>query len=227
MKYSLKFVVDDEHGKRLRRRAPINVKRRLKTIKTDSGSKLLLKKGTYRIHPRRIVDGSVPYEPKRTKIKIKLKKNRTVWIPYKRMPMIPSRPIGIYSVMMDAVNEFRAQHGVKPLTYSQTLANVAQQHASDLCRVHSASHFSSDGSTFEQRVGRSAYQGDPAGEVIAMGTPDIASTILAWKSSPEHYKALIHPNFNHMGIGFDSKREEGYTLPINWWVIDFGYDPAL
>lgn len=212
----------------LRHKAPIDIKRRFgKVLKAKGSDEVSLKAGRYTVMPRRIVIGSIPYEPVNDKIKVNLNDDKTVYIKYKRMPMIPSNVPEAYRSMFDAVNEFRTQHGVKPLIYNQTLGYVAQQHAEDSCRTNSGSHFSSDGSSFERRVERSSYQGDPAGEVIARGTPDVPSTIQAWKNSPEHYKALIHPNFNHMGIGFASKREEGYSLPINWWVIDFGYDPAL
>jgi hypothetical protein len=45
-----------------------------------------------------------------------------------------------------------------------------------------------------------------------------------WINSPEHFKALINPEFDNIGIGLCPKLYPGYTQAVNFWVVDFGYD---
>lgn len=226
-KYSLGMIPYDQNGKRIKKKVSINLKRKLrKTIKTQAPGTIKLKRGRYRLYANRVLIDGVPYKCKK-KIKIRMNKNRSVWIPYKRMPMIASPVPEQFDAMFNAINKKRLDNGAQPLKYQSRLAVVAQAHADDISAHNSASHFSSDGRTFEQRVDQSSYQGDPAGEIIANGTVGVDGAINAWVRSPKHFEAMINTDFDHVGIGFVNKYFEGYVHPTSWWVVDFGFDPVL
>lgn len=224
-KYKLRITAVDENGKRLHGVAVV-VKRRGKEFKIISPGSKRLRRGRYRIASNDVNAGGVWYTQKRKPLKVKLNKNKAVWIWYKRMPMIPSHVPDEFVSMFNAINAVRGEHGAPPVEYQATLGAVAQSHAFDIAAHDSASHISSNGDTFDKRVRKSSYLGDPAGEIIATGTVGVGGTIQAWKNSSQHYAAMINPEFNHVGIGLYTKYYENYSTPTDFWVVDFGYDPA-
>ena len=55
------------------------------------------------------------------------------------------------------INEVRAQHGLPPLAYNETLAQAAQAHANDCLQRGWGSHYGSDGSNVRTRMIRAGY----------------------------------------------------------------------
>jgi uncharacterized protein YkwD len=124
------------------------------------------------------------------------------------------------------MNEVRAQHGLPPLAYNETLARAAQAHAEDCTRRGSCSHTGSDGSTIKERVRRAGYDGRSWAECWAQRqTPQGAIDIWMDEVYPQedgtvlygpHRRTLLTDWFDEIGVGV-SKTTWGY-----YFIADFG-----
>ena len=111
-----------------------------------------------------------------------------------------SQDNGRFAVLL---NDERGNVSVQPVTFNQTLANVAQAHASDMAQNDYLSHTGLDGSSFEERLDASGYQYDWAAENILQGTTDEASAVQGWMNSPAHRDAMLDPRAQEFGLGLD------------------------
>ncbi|MBI3331571.1 S-layer homology domain-containing protein [Candidatus Peregrinibacteria bacterium] len=126
--------------------------------------------------------------------------------------------------MLTRVNAKRAAAKLPPLSANESLHRSAQQYAALMSRKNFFAHVSPEGLTFRQRIEGSGYY-DPfflsqcfcaqtyvLGENIARGQKTAEEVIQAWWDSPEHRKAMLHPDFTDLGIGFEN----------GFWVQHFG-----
>jgi uncharacterized protein YkwD len=117
------------------------------------------------------------------------------------------------------INEARAQHGLPPLTYSETLARVAQAHADDCLQRGWGSHTGSDGSNVKTRMQRAGY--DPArwSECWAhTQSPQDAMGFWMNETPPNdpHRRTILNPWLTEIGVGV-VKPSWGY-----YFFADFG-----
>lgn len=126
--------------------------------------------------------------------------------------------------VLTLVNARRSAAKLPPLAVSQTLQVSAQQYAALMATKKFFAHATPEGLTFKQRIETSGYY-DPfflsncscvrhylLGENLARGQKTVQEVFEAWMQSPEHKKAILHPDFTEVGVGF----EKGY------WVQHFG-----
>lgn len=118
------------------------------------------------------------------------------------------------------INQYRADHGLKPLTISSHLTRAAAWMAQDMATRRYFSHTDSSGLAPTQRVLQCGYI-DQAGENIAAGTSwaSALSVFEGWRNSPGHNTNMLSPVYVNIGIGryFDA------NAPYGWyWVTDFG-----
>lgn len=113
-----------------------------------------------------------------------------------------------------------------PVTYNNDLALAAQRHAQDMADRDYFSHESLDGRTFIDRIEATAYAGDPGGENIASGFQSAEDVMRGWLNSPGHCRNLMNPDFDHVGLGLAARNDARYSVPVTYWVQEFGYDPA-
>jgi uncharacterized protein YkwD len=102
------------------------------------------------------------------------------------------------------MNEVRAEHGLPPLIYNETLARAGQIQADDCAARGSCSHTGSDGATIKDRVLRVGY--DPAGwaECWAIRpTPQEAIDIWMDEVPPNdpHRRTLLTTWLTEIGVG--------------------------
>jgi uncharacterized protein YkwD len=101
--------------------------------------------------------------------------------------------------LLQAVNQTRAAHGLRPLRLDRTLVLAAQAHSSEMLRENVFTH-----GDFHGRMVSFHVRGPQAGENLAWGngTYSHASTIIAeWLASPAHRANLLHPGWTRIGIG--------------------------
>jgi len=91
-----------------------------------------------------------------------------------------------------ALNQIRADNGVRKVSYSATLEKAAQAHLEDMIRNNFRAHTGSNGSTVGKRVKRAGYRFCFVAENIAWGQRDLQSVMRGWVESPGHYRNLIH-----------------------------------
>lgn len=101
------------------------------------------------------------------------------------------------------LNDERGNVMVQPVTFNQTLTNVAQAHATDMYENDYFSHDGLDGSTIGSRLADAGYEYDWAAENILQGTTDEANAIDAWMNSPPHRDAMLDPRAQEFGLGLD------------------------
>jgi uncharacterized protein YkwD len=119
------------------------------------------------------------------------------------------------TTMLQKVNQFRANHGVKKLRYSRSLSHSAQAYARRMMRSGYFGHSSRIHASGRYRT---------LGEVIEMHRGKRARVALAyrnWLNSPGHRGLLISSQFNAGGAGFVTGRFQGRRQTM--WVMHFGH----
>lgn len=107
-----------------------------------------------------------------------------------------------------------------PLAWHDGLADIARQHSEDMKRTDakdgggqgsSLSHNSSDGTTFEARVGP-YYPGNAIGENVAFGFSSAFAVVMGWMCSDGHRENIVRDNYVELGVGQADV----------FWTQDFG-----
>ena len=117
------------------------------------------------------------------------------------------------------INGVRAQHGMPPFAYSDTLAWAAQLHAEDCAQRGSCSHIGSDGSRAASRILRAGYQAEGTAECWVHGrSPQAAVDFWMDEVPPNdpHRRTLLSSWVTEVGIG---------VAPAGWGyyiIADFG-----
>lgn len=141
-------------------------------------------------------------------------------------------PTGDMAVLFDLVNKARSTSqqcgtttmpAVGPVKWNDAIADAATKHAQDMAAQNYFSHVSRDGRTFVERIEASNYAGYPGGENIASGFQNPSDVVAGWLASPGHCANLMTADFVDMGLGFASRTDAGYSLPVTYWVQNFGY----
>lgn len=101
------------------------------------------------------------------------------------------------------LNDARGAVSVQPVTFSQTLTDVAQAHATDMAQNGYFSHTGLNGSTIADRIDAAGYEYDWAAENLLRGTTDEAVALQAWMNSPPHRDAMLSPRAEEFGLGLD------------------------
>lgn len=141
-------------------------------------------------------------------------------------PIIPAvqQPADITQAEQDIfrlTNEQRAQHGVPPLVWSDTIANVARLHSQDMETRHYFEHITPDGMTLGQRLQLGGVSYNIAAENIAAApTADIIMD--GWMNGPgedqpiSHRANILNPAFNKVGIGATPDPKYGLMVTQNF-----------
>ncbi len=102
------------------------------------------------------------------------------------------------------VNEQRAKHGLKALTYDWELSRVARYKSQDMKDNGYFSHTSPTyGSPF-QMMKSFGISYRSAGENIAKGQATPAAVVNAWMNSSGHRANILNSSFTHIGVGYVS-----------------------
>jgi len=112
------------------------------------------------------------------------------------------------------INETRAQHGLPPLIYNETLAQAAQAHANDCLQRGWGSHYGSDGSDERVRMERAGYDPVHWDESWAhTQSPQRAMDFWMDEAPPNdpHRRMILSPRFTEIGVGV-VKPDWGYYI---------------
>ncbi|MCB0216415.1 MAG: S8 family serine peptidase [Caldilineae bacterium] len=113
-------------------------------------------------------------------------------------PAPPSDPERIERLLR-AVNDARAQNGLRSLELSDRLTNAAEQHTWDMTAHRFFDHVGSDGSTPDQRVARSGFDALQVDQLIAGQNGEPETVVQTWMRSGEHREKLLDPLLTHFG----------------------------
>ena len=104
-------------------------------------------------------------------------------------------------VVLNLVNQARAERGLNPLRTNNTLQRVAQNFALQMEREDFFDHVDPSGVAPSDRVTAAGYQWRSTGENIAKGQETGQDVFDTWKNSPGHWKNIINPGYEEIGIG--------------------------
>ncbi|MDX2306873.1 MAG: CAP domain-containing protein [Hyphomicrobium sp.] len=109
----------------------------------------------------------------------------------------------------DVINQYRADHKLKPLKLNAELTEAAKSHSRDLAKWDRISHYGSDGSNPWDRVRRTGYKARLAAENVGTGQIDFSEVMRGWKASAGHNKNLLLSDATEMGLALvqDPKTE--------------------
>jgi len=102
-----------------------------------------------------------------------------------------------------------------PLTLSNTLADVALGHASDMAEHNYFEHQDLAGQSPADRVRAVGYREKLVGENIAYGPQTVEEVVQGWLDSPEHCENIMDPRFAEMGLGY-AAGESGERRGLYW-----------
>lgn len=119
----------------------------------------------------------------------------------------------------DIINQYRAEHGLKPLKLNAQLTEAAKAHSRDLAKWDRISHYGSDGSNPWDRVKRSGFKARLAAENVGTGQVDFGEVMKGWKDSPGHNKNLLLSDAEYMGIALVSDPKSEFKA---FWTLVLG-----
>lgn len=106
------------------------------------------------------------------------------------------------------LNRQRRRHDLRALRANPALRSVATRFARQMVLQRFFEHTSPIGTTFVQRIERTAYlanaDGWSLGENLAWGSGSLAtprSIVRSWMRSPGHRRNILDPAFREIGIG--------------------------
>lgn len=124
------------------------------------------------------------------------------------------------------LNEYRADHGLKPMLLSDKLAESATHHSDDMGKYGFFAHSTYQSSYYPagslpwdrmraEGYGYNTYKG----ENIAAGYETAQEAFTAWKNSPPHNREMLDEHYKVIGIG----RVNVPDTKFGWyWTTDFG-----
>jgi len=136
------------------------------------------------------------------------------------MDGVPEDTSAMVNEMADKINEARAELGLQPLTLIPYLNEVSEVRASE--QPVKYSHTRPDGSDWITVVDSEIAHWGRAFEILARGSANVNLIFNAWKASEGHWRAIINPEANCIGIGIEYDPES----PKKWhWASIILYIP--
>lgn len=135
-----------------------------------------------------------------------------------------SCPQGEESAFVQALNDFRAQNNLPPLTVSSALSAASEAQATDMAANNLTSDVGSDGTTIGTRATNSGYSGG-IGDLMTFGSETGQAALDSLKGTPSLSAILLSPGFVTVGVA----RGDNANAPLKWyWMILLGdtADPA-
>jgi len=119
-------------------------------------------------------------------------------------------------VVLNLVNQARTDLGLNPLTINNTLQNVAQRFAEQMDGEDFFDHIDPQGLTPSDRVTAAGYRWRSTGENIAKGQETGQDVFDTWKNSPGHWKNIINPGYEEIGIGQTKVTNNSFFRGFVW-----------
>jgi uncharacterized protein YkwD len=132
-------------------------------------------------------------------------------------------PAAVAQRVLELVNAARAEarscgderfEPAPPLAMSTGLAAAAALHSLDMAARGRLGHDGSDGSESGERITRTGYTWQAAGENVAAGQHSAEAVVAAWLGSPGHCATLMNAHFTETGVAFALAL--GKEPPVYW-----------
>jgi uncharacterized protein YkwD len=124
--------------------------------------------------------------------------------------------------LLEATNNFRADHGLAPVEPLSILDRVAQAHSRDQAIRDYWSHWTPEGLSSRQRiVAASGLTVITGGENSAIGNQQThapGQIVYGWLTHRGHRELLLNPDVTHMGAGVYNYRSNEWTFYVQLLV---------
>lgn len=129
------------------------------------------------------------------------------------------RPDRNECAFLDLINDYRRDHGLRPLLLSRSLGAAADHHSAYMADTDQINHSlaSMSWSTNIRNFGYPSKLG--IGENVLAGRQSAGGAINLWKSSSGHRANMLDPNWDAIGIGRVYDRSGRYDF---YWTTTFG-----
>jgi uncharacterized protein YkwD len=120
----------------------------------------------------------------------------------------PAQPTPAEASLLQAMNQARAQHGVRPLRIDLRLEAAARAKSRFMLRTGTFAH-----GNFQRRLSSYRARGPYFGENLAWGvgaSGSAAGVVQMWLASPSHRANLLRRNFQRVGLGVVVGTFRGY-----------------
>jgi uncharacterized protein YkwD len=101
--------------------------------------------------------------------------------------------------LLGAMNQVRAEHGLRPLRSDGRLERAARAHSARMLRINRIFH-----GAFSVRIRGVGVRDPRVGENLAWSTGSLArarAIVRAWLASPRHRANLLRPGYRIVGVG--------------------------
>lgn len=105
------------------------------------------------------------------------------------------------SGLLASTNAEREQNALSDLALNPTLSQAAQAKANDMITRNYWSHTTPDGQEPWVFINQVGYKYQAAGENLAYGFSDNASTVTGWMNSPGHRANILNGTYSEVGFG--------------------------
>jgi uncharacterized protein YkwD len=136
-------------------------------------------------------------------------------------PVVPAAGPGDATyelLLLDLINQERAEAGVGLLSMEPRLVAAARSHSTDMAINGFFDHTGTGGTDFGQRISAQGYLYSAAGETLFAGG-DAYTCIQMWLESPAHRETMLSPVFTQVGIGVFWYAESDYGIYV---TADYG-----
>ena len=112
-------------------------------------------------------------------------------------------------LLLDLVNDVRTNGcfcgadyylPVEPVSWNDTLEDVAKEHSNDMYFKRFFNHIGSDGSNPGERLSRHGYRWSGVGENLAMNYKTEEKVFYGWMGSYGHCKNIMNARYRNIGI---------------------------
>lgn len=121
-------------------------------------------------------------------------------------------PTSQEQTLLGLINNYRQQHGVPALTWSNTLKQAALWLSNDMNTNNYFSHTDSLGRTPGPRLTQCGYAWSAFAENIYPNGSDPQAAFEAWKNSSSHNASMLNASYKEAGIGTAG----------SYWTLDLG-----
>lgn len=112
------------------------------------------------------------------------------------------------------LNQLREIHNLPPLHLDEHLTKAAQMYAEEMKKNKRFSHKGKNWKQPRERIEKAGYKGKYTAENIAKDYSYLKVVLEAWENSPWHYRNILNPRYNALGVGFC----EGYWVNCFWGI---------
>lgn len=122
--------------------------------------------------------------------------------------------------LLDLINQYRTDNGLKALSLSPSLSSAAQFHSNWMANNDCFAHQCGLEPDLGQRLLNADYRWKwAAAENIAAGRSSALRTFQLWVNSPSHNQAMLDSRWKALGIGRAYDSGSRYRW---YWTVDFG-----